>query len=345
VYYEIGDGFYNKRDFRAAMVWYEDVIKKYPDSQVLGEAINGLQWSAMQMGQVDQAFKVADQYIRENPESQLSQELLLRRGDFYFGLNRYQESIYAYQNFLRTYPGSLMAPKAQYWIGLSYYNLKQPEDAIQAFNKLARQYPDSDVVPDALFQLGIINREKNQFDQSIKDFSRILSGKTRRSQDPAFISEVYYQQGLTYLKQGDDERAKGVFQRSIQSQKGAFSAYQSRMELARIFARSQDLEHAKEYLNQIIQDRNDELAAQAQKVLGDVYFNAGNYPEALTNYLRVKYVYQGYPTWVANALYSAGSTHEKMGQIDEAKKIYKEVINKYPAEKISEKAKERLAAL
>ena len=34
-----------------------------------------------------------------------------------------------------------------------------------------------------------------------------------------------------------------------------------------------------------------------------------------------------------------------MDRIDEAKKLYTEVVNKYPAEKISEKAKERLAAL
>ena len=95
----------------------------------------------------------------------------------------------------------------------------------------------------------------------------------------------------------------------------------------------------------MIQDRNDELSAQAQKVLGDIYFDNGNYQEALTNYLRVKYVYQGYPTWVANALYSAGMAHEKLGQVDEAKKLYQEILNKYPAEQISEQAKQRLAAL
>ncbi len=312
---------------------------------MVGEAINGLQWSAMQMGQVEQAFKVADQYIQRNPDSQLSQELLLRRGDFYFGMNKFQEAISAYQNFLRRYPASLMAPKAQYWIGLSYVNLKQPREAAQEFEKVIRQYSDSEVVADALSQLGILSRDENQFDQSLGYFNRIVGGKNRRSQDPSFLSEVYYQMGLTHLKKDDRTGARTAFQKSITANEGSFSAYQSRIELAGILAQAGGTEEARKYLNRVIEDRNDELAAQAQKVLGDVYFLTGNYQEALTNYLRVKYVYQAYPTWVANALFSAGSCYEKLGQKEEAKKVYQEVVSKYPAEKISEKAKERLAVL
>jgi tol-pal system protein YbgF len=327
------------------MIWYEDVIRKFPESPVVGEAINGLQWSAMQMGQVDQAFKAADQYIQKNPDSQLSQELLLRRGDFYFGMNQFQEAIYSYQNFLRRYPGSLMAPKAQYWIGLSYVNLKQTREASQEFEKIVRQYPDSEVVPDALFQLGVIHREEDQFDQALGYFNRIMSGKNRRSQDTSFLSEVHYQMGLTYLRNGDDNGAREAFQKSLTVSEGSFSAYQSRIQLAQIFARARSTEEARAQLNRVIEDRNDELAAQAQKVLGDIYYQAGNYQEALTNYLRVKYVYQAYPSWVANALFAAGSSYEKLGQKEEAKKSYQEVVSKYPAEQISEKAKERLAVL
>ena len=78
---------------------------------------------------------------------------------------------------------------------------------------------------------------------------------------------------------------------------------------------------------------------------GGINNNVGRYDEALTNYLRVKYVYQAYPAWVANALYYAGNSYEKLGQLEQAKKVYQEIIDKFPAEKISDKAKERLAAL
>ena len=239
----------------------------------------------------------------------------------------------------------MLSPKAQYWIGLSYVNLGQSAEAIQAFQKVIQQYRDSDIVPDAMFQLGTLYRQNNELDNSISYFNRTLSNTRGKAQDPSFISEVYYQIGLTHLKQTDDEKAKIAFRKSIDVSGGSFSSYQSRIELARILARAKMDEEAQKLLSQVIQDRNDELAAEAQKVSGDVLFQAGKYQEAVTAYLRVKYVYQAYPSWVATALYSAGNTYEKMGKVEDAKKVYEEVVNKYPAEKISEKAKERLAAL
>jgi len=172
-----------------------------------------------------------------------------------------------------------------------------------------------------------------------------MSGKNRRSQDTSFLSEVHYQMGLTYLRKGDDNGARSAFQKALTANEGSFSAYQARIELAQIFARARSTEEARALLNRVIEDRSDELAAQAQKVLGDIYFQAGNFQEALTNYLRVKYVYQAYPAWVATALFSAGNSYEKLGQKEEAKKVYQEVVSRYPAEQISVKAKERLAVL
>jgi len=345
VHYEIGDSYYNKHDFQQAMNWYEQVISRFPDSPLTGEAISGLQWSAMQLGQVEKAFRVADRYIEKNPKSQLSQELLLRRGDFYFGQNQYEQAIKAYQNFLKKYPGSLMAPKAQYWIGLSYLNLKQTGEAKAAFNRVIQHYPDSDVVPDALFQLGIIARQKNDLKNSLLYFDEILKGRFARGQDDSFVSEVYYQRGLTLLKKGERLAAQAAFKKSIEVQSSSFSSYQARIQLARILASENKIEEAQKLLNLVIQDRNDELAAQAQKVLGDAYFNAGQYQKALTNYLRVKYVYQAYPSWVARALFAAGMCYEKLKQTEQARKVYKELVEKFPTERITNKAKERLAGL
>ena len=98
-------------------------------------------------------------------------------------------------------------------------------------------------------------------------------------------------------------------------------------------------------MNNVIRGRSDELAAEAQKVLGDIYFEMGDYENALTNYLRVKYVYSAYRFWVATALYHAGITYEKMDRFDEARKVYQELVNNFPTEEITQRAKERLAAL
>ncbi|HHE56026.1 MAG TPA: tetratricopeptide repeat protein, partial [Caldithrix abyssi] len=49
--------------------------------------------------------------------------------------------------------------------------------------------------------------------------------------------------------------------------------------------------------------------------------------------------------WVARALFAAGMCYEKLKQTEQARKVYKELVEKFPTERITNKAKERLAGL
>ena len=142
-----------------------------------------------------------------------------------------------------------------------------------------------------------------------------------------------------------DDEARKELRAAVEAASKAFSAYQARVELARLLGRQKQIDDARKLLNEVIRDRSDELAAEAQTVIGDVYFAVGDYSRALSAYLKVKYVYQAYGGWVAKALYGAGLCNEKLKHPAEARKLYEEVVSKYPAEAVSEKAKKRLAAL
>ena len=345
VYYEIGDSYYNQRQYPRSIEAYRQVIEKFPDKSIVGDAISGLQWAAMQMGDVRRAFQIADEYIRKQPDSPLSQELLLRRGDFYFGQKQYSEAISAYRGFLKRYPGSLLAPKALFWIGMSEVNLNQSDNAAKTFRQLIRKYPDNEVLPDALFQLGVLMRKTGNYQKSLQMFTQILQGGARKSGEPSFLSEVHLQRGKTYLLMKREEDARQEFLLAVKKASKAFSGYQARIELARLMGRQKQIDPARRLLNEVIRDRSDELAAEAQTVIGDVYFAAGDYPQALSAYLKVKYVYQAYGGWVAKALYGAGLCNEKLNHPAEARKLYGEVVSKYPAEAVSDQAKKRLAAL
>ena len=176
-------------------------------------------------------------------------------------------------------------------------------------------------------------------------FLQILSSNEARKRDKEFFCEVYYQLGLTYHKMQDDSKTEESFKNSISIASSAFSSYQARINLARLYYTTGNPQQGIELLNEVIQDRSDELAAEGQKVLGDVNFEMKEYDKALANYLRVKYVYNAYNYWVAIALYHAGLSYEQMNQFEGARKVYEEIIDKYPTEKIAQKAKERLASL
>ena len=304
-----------------------------------------MQWSSMQLGRVEESFDIADEYIQKNPQNELSQELLLRRGDFYFGQANYLKAIEGYKNFLQKYPNSSLAPKANYWIGLSQYHLKNNPEAILTLQSLVSKYSDNNLIPDALFQLGVIYREENQFDKSREMFGNILGSRLAVKRDREFLSDVYLQLGLTYRKMEIRTEAEQAFKEAISSSPNSFSSYQAQINLSRLYSTTGKTDEGIELLNNVIHDRSDELAAEAQKVLGDIYFEMGDYDNAVTNYLRVKYIYSGYRFWVANALYHAGMSYEKMNRFEDARKVYEELIRDFPTEEITQKAKERLTSL
>jgi TolA-binding protein len=93
------------------------------------------------------------------------------------------------------------------------------------------------------------------------------------------------------------------------------------------------------------------IGARARFMIGEVYFEQGNHKEAIRNYFKVAYGYgdtqspEAYHLWQASALLEAGRCFEVLKSVEQAKKMYNELLSRYPnSDKIAE-AKKRLQAL
>lgn len=84
-----------------------------------------------------------------------------------------------------------------------------------------------------------------------------------------------------------------------------------------------------------------ETAAKAQLMLAETYWFQEDFKKAQENYLKVYYNHPGFPDWQAPALFQAGQCDEKLGELEQAKKTYREVIDKFPKSNYAEQAKER----
>ena len=86
-------------------------------------------------------------------------------------------------------------------------------------------------------------------------------------------------------------------------------------------------------------------------MIGEVYFEQGNHKEAIRNYFKVAYGYgdtqspEPYHLWQASALFEAGRCFEVLKSVEQAKKMYNDLLSRYPnSDKVAE-AKKRLQAL
>ncbi len=94
-----------------------------------------------------------------------------------------------------------------------------------------------------------------------------------------------------------------------------------------------------------------ESAARARLMLGEISFLKKDYKEALKQFFKVGYGF-GYPQapeaikpWQAIAIFEAGGCFENLKNVEQARKSYQEVVDKFPnSDKVAD-ARRRLQSL
>ncbi len=66
----------------------------------------------------------------------------------------YDLALMGFEEFLRNYPDSELSDNAQYWIGECYYAREQYQPAYDAFKRVLDVYPKGDKIPSALLKTG-----------------------------------------------------------------------------------------------------------------------------------------------------------------------------------------------
>jgi TolA-binding protein len=94
-----------------------------------------------------------------------------------------------------------------------------------------------------------------------------------------------------------------------------------------------------------------EVGARARFMAGEVLFEQGNHKDAVRSFFQVAYGFsetsapESIRTWQAAALYESGRCFEVLKDIEQAKKLYKELLDKYPQSDKVDLAKRRLTEL
>jgi tol-pal system protein YbgF len=64
----------------------------------------------------------------------------------------YELAMMGFEEFLRNFPDSELSDNAQYWIGECFYATERYDEAFVAFRKVLDDYPEGDKVPSALLK-------------------------------------------------------------------------------------------------------------------------------------------------------------------------------------------------
>ena len=243
---------------------------------------------------------------------------------------------------------SELGEKAAHKLGWSLYQQKKLEPAAKAFEAQLADFPNGELAADAQFMIAEALFSQNNYDAALAAYRKSFQRPNRNKEFRA-LAHLHAGQALAQKKKWSEsfevlERAIGEFPDSAYLPELRYESGWAQQNLGKP-------DEALARYQQVVAQTDREVSARARFMIGEILFEKREYKEAIRNFFKVAYGY-GHPespeavrVWQANASYEAGRCFEVLKMIDQAKKSYEEVLERYPTSDKATLAKNRLEAL
>jgi len=332
---ELGGDLYND-----PVVFVEEFIDENPGSVHLNTAYALLSQLYLSSRNYDAAIRSIES--TQNPDKTLRkvyQQITYQQGVNAFNRGSYQDAIDFFEKS-QTYPlDEVIMAKSLFWQGDAYYRMKQYNLAERKFNAFlnmpaARQ---TDLVDVARYNLAYTAFNQKKYQLAISGFERFLNSKNAAKGQ---ISDAWLRLADSYFILKQYNTAMQWYQKVIKS--GAKDADYALFQLAACYGSSGNF-----------QQKIDQLIQLTQNYAKSIYYTDALYEIASTylilndqrlaiNYFNRIVKEKGNSQLAKKSLVKIGFLYYKNGQNNEAIKVLKQVVDRYPA---SNEAKESLNTL
>lgn len=341
IYYSIGDAYFNLGKYDLAIQNYENVIAKFPASDYIFDAVNGIQFSYVAMNAPERAISFIDQFIIRNPNFKNADQIYFKKGEIFYGLRQYENAQRSYREFIARYPRSSLVPDAYFWIGKSAQNLSQFEEALFNFERVFNDYKSSETAAASIIEIGNIHRASGNYQNAVTAYDRGISQLNKSPRLP----EILFNKGNTLVQMEKFSDAYEVFDEVAMYYPNTIFADKSKFEMGLIELALRRYPNADNLFRSLAEKRGDDLGAKAQYYYGLSLFEQGKTTDAISALVRVRTVYSTYDEWLTKSYLLLGSCYEKLKDIEQAKEMYRIVIQKHKGNAFGQEAQERLRRL
>ncbi|MBN2011534.1 tetratricopeptide repeat protein [candidate division KSB1 bacterium] len=322
----LADLFMKQEDYSKAHSYYlaaadsliADNDKQYARSQAIialyktGQVTKG----DAELKQFKKDFKDTDEY---------EGEILIAKGDYFFREKEFQQAEEIYKDIRSDLKKTSYGPKAAHALGRLYLTLNKDEDALKILTELPGKYPDDPIIPEVYLSLGDFYYYKSrQVEHAMLAY--------RNAIDNPKIEDASLRRGMmSLIKCYFDlrlwDQALVLSRQYVERYPLAEDAFDTRVQIGIIYYQLKEYDRAVSYLKELKREADRENEPRIQYWIGDCYMEKGQYDQALSEYLKVKYLSK--PSkfdWAVTAQYKAGLAYMKLGKMDEAKLVFQKII-------------------
>lgn len=336
--YQIGESYYNLRDYKRAIEAYQQLQSLYPTSLLADDAQFAIASAYQLTGDLKAANDAFKELTERYPESDLAPDTLRTIGINLFDQKQFQQAIAQFQEVITRYPNSKSTPLAQYDIGRAYYELRSYPQAVQAFEAVAK-YPQAsgDVRASALYFAAWALRDPNN---SRRDIGRAIATLQKLLQEYPQAAETpraYLLLAELFASTNQLEEAVKAYRDLIAEKPNTEEAKAARVDLGNTLLRLKRYADAAKAFEPVTEEPNKypaDVVVKAQLGLGDAYANLRRYEDAAKAYLVVALIYaEKAPFEALQGLCRAGDAYEKANRTAQAIRWYEKALNDYERRK------------
>ena len=281
-YNRIGDCLFHSRKFAAAEENYNKAAQLLPSAGDYSVYQKGFVLGL----QKDYRGKIStlDRLIREYPESQYVDDALFEKGRAYVLLGDDNQAAMAFESLMKNYPESSLARKGGIQLGLIYFNANKPEKAAEAYKNVISKYPGTEEAKVALQDLKSVYIDLNDIN-SFADYVNSLGGNVHL--EISEQDSLTYLAAEKLFMRGDNDGARRSMQNYLQQYpKGAFSS-NANYYLGSIAFSQKNYDEAETFFESVIKSGDMKFMEEAVARKSEIQYNRNDYAAALETFRRL----------------------------------------------------------
>ncbi len=211
-----GESAFQATDYGRAEDILGDFVRRFPDHRQADAGRYVLAWTHFKRRDYASAATAFERFLSAYTRSAESvpyyADALLRLGDSYYALGRFDEARRVYARVPEATPDRQGGDYALYQTAQAFGNTGRVDDALTAYARLLREYPQSGLYAQALVARGALLSARGDNDAAILEYERVL---TERPSSPAAASALV---GIGDVRSNQDlyEEAEQAYRLALQ---------------------------------------------------------------------------------------------------------------------------------
>ena len=332
----------NLKEFQVAARDFKHILDAFPSHSTANSAILGLQEALVQTGEVEQLNDYIAKYKRANPESDALESIEFETCKALYNNQKYDKAIVGFQEYLKNYGTSGFAPEARFYLAESIYRGGNRPEALSIYREIVNQGKSNWYIRSS-FRMAELEYASANFRTAASLYLSLLDGVVKSNKDVNNASlgliECQYQLGrYDSVSLLCNELLKKENLAADVSNKVSLYA-------AKVYVGKGEYEKAIDELLNTVNNAQDINGAEAQYLVGEVFYKQGKNNESLSALFELKSRFAAYPKWYNKGFLLMADNYVAMKEIFQAQATLKSIIENAKDKETVAGAKSRLAAL